>query len=190
LYSSFFLRLIAQLFTQIYMNCFVSSYVEQTGWILVNLCTIAEYHVKADMKKVYDNLIIINLYQKLIYSFWKYVKLILKEVNNCLVNNFWQIHIVCTKRVQGNILAKSGLIIALFRVSSPVFHHHSNIIKIIPINLWTTPIHEKKEGYKRKLKIRFLLFLVHIFLSIQYLVFSFYLLQYLDLSIWRLKGHR
>ena len=30
-YRSFFLRLIAQFFTQIYMNCFVNSQVEKTG---------------------------------------------------------------------------------------------------------------------------------------------------------------
>ena len=35
--------------------------VEQTGWILVNLWTIAQ--VMADRKKVYNDLIIINLYR-------------------------------------------------------------------------------------------------------------------------------
>ena len=46
MYRLFFMRLIAQFFTEISMNSFVSSYVEQTLEILVNLWTISEYHVK------------------------------------------------------------------------------------------------------------------------------------------------
>ena len=46
MYRLFFLRLIAQFFTQISLNYFVSSKVEQNFEILVNLWTISEYHVK------------------------------------------------------------------------------------------------------------------------------------------------
>ena len=60
-YRLFFLRLIAQFFTQIYMNCFVS----WTNWVnsgkFMDNCWIS-CQVMADMKKVYNNLIIINLY--------------------------------------------------------------------------------------------------------------------------------
>ena len=47
-----------QFFTQIYVNYFFSSSIEQTGQILVNLWTIAE--VMADMKKIYDDLIFLS----------------------------------------------------------------------------------------------------------------------------------
>ena len=45
-YRLFFLRSNAQFFTQICMKCFVSWKIEQTGYMLVNLWTTAEYHVK------------------------------------------------------------------------------------------------------------------------------------------------
>ena len=52
-----------QFLTQIYVYCFVSSKVEQTGYFLVNLWSIAEYHVKLWLiEKFYDDIMIINLY--------------------------------------------------------------------------------------------------------------------------------
>ena len=59
-YSLFFLRSIAQLFTQLYMNCFFQ-FISWTDWVnagkFLDNCWIS-WQIMADMKEVYDNLII------------------------------------------------------------------------------------------------------------------------------------
>ena len=59
-----FLRSIAQLFTQIYTNCFFR-FIKWTNWVsygkFMDNCWIS-CQVMADMENFYDDLIIINLY--------------------------------------------------------------------------------------------------------------------------------
>ena len=70
IYRLFFFRSIAQILTQIYMNCFVSSYLSWTNLVdsgkFMDNCWIS-CQFMADMENFYDDLIIINLYtQKIV----------------------------------------------------------------------------------------------------------------------------